>query len=144
MPTCASNGRANHDLLAKTCGLCNCVTDTYRCNPKCCPKEPRDNNRFTIDDLKRIICTTISLRLSSMQSGGLAGVASEICTYTYPNFNCEVPIYVQLASEPESELLPVATIVNGGCIDISTSTDPTSNEYVLLVDNVECLMLTFS
>lgn len=136
-------GRAHHNLLAKDCGLCNCVIDTYRCNPKCCPKEDLDNGRFTVDDLKNLICQIIFDRVTRTQMGGLAGLASEICTYTFPKFDCPIPLYVRLESDPEADLLPVSTILNGECTDINTETGPVSDDYLLFIDNFQCTTITF-
>lgn len=136
-------GRANHILLAKQCGPCNCVIDTYRCNPKCCPKD-NDTGRFTVDSLKNLICQIIFDRVTRTQTGGLAGLAAEICNYTFPRFDCPIDLFVRLASDPEADLLPVSTILNGECIDISTSTVPTSDNYILFANNFECVTITFS
>jgi len=142
MPTVKSKGgRAQHVLFAKQCGLCNCVTDTYRCNPKCCPREEIDNGRFTIDDVRKMFCQIIFNRLTRTQSD-INTLTNELCSFNYPSFDC--PISISILQEGGLEIL-LTTILNGSCTAESVTASIVENvDYILLIDDIECVTIQFS
>jgi len=137
------SGRSGHDILAKSCGLCNCVNDTYGCNLKCCPREELDNNRFSLDDLKRLICDRISSNIPSTQND-LDSLISQLCNLSYPNFNCPIPLILQ---DPVSlDSLHFLTINNGSCVEVENLSFSITldTDYDIFIDNVKCITIQFS